>query len=71
MLANKHLLGSSTSVVHDNPCLDTTYTCAFKPECLMSHSWLHTPDCEVSNGKKEMKECVQVGVSIFMPPATA
>ena len=25
-------------------------TCAFKPGCLMSHSWLHTPDCKVSNG---------------------
>ena len=27
----------------------TTYTCAFKPGCLMSHNWLHTPDCKVSN----------------------
>jgi len=24
--------------------LHTTYTCAFKPGCLMSHHWLHTPD---------------------------
>ena len=23
------------------------YTCAFKPGCLMSHNWLHTPDCMV------------------------
>ena len=21
-------------------------TCAFKPGCLMSHIWLHTPDCK-------------------------
>ena len=27
----------------------STYTCAFKPGCLMSHNWLHTPDCKVSN----------------------
>ncbi len=25
----------------------TTYTCAFKPGCLMSHKWLHTPDCKL------------------------
>jgi len=29
--------------------LHTTYTCAFKPGCLMSHNWLHTPDCKVLN----------------------
>jgi len=23
------------------------YACAFKPGCLMSHNWLHTPDFEV------------------------
>ena len=23
------------------------YTCASKPGCLMSHNWLHTPDCKV------------------------
>ena len=27
--------------------LHTTYTCAFKPGCLMSHHWLHTPDCKL------------------------
>ena len=27
----------------------TTYTCAFQPGCLMSHNWLHTPDCKVLN----------------------
>jgi len=27
--------------------LHTTYTCAFKPGCLMSHCWLHTPDCKL------------------------
>jgi len=32
--------------------LHTTYTCAFKPGCLMSHNWLHTPDCKVLNEKK-------------------
>ncbi len=31
--------------------LHTTYTCAFKPGCLMSHNWLHTPDCKVLNEK--------------------
>ena len=24
----------------------TTLTCASKPGCLMSHDWLHTPDCK-------------------------
>ena len=24
--------------------LHTTYTCAFKPGCLMSHYWLRTPE---------------------------
>jgi len=32
--------------------LHTTYTCAFKPGCLMSHNWLHTPDYKVLNEKK-------------------
>ncbi len=27
--------------------LRTTYTCAFKSGCLMSHNWLHTPNCKV------------------------
>ncbi len=27
--------------------LHATYTCAFEPGCLMSHSWLHTPDCKL------------------------
>jgi hypothetical protein len=36
---------SPTSLV----LLHTTYTCAFKPGCLMSHNWLHTPDCKVLN----------------------
>jgi len=27
--------------------LHTTYTCAFKRGFLMSHNWLHTPDCKV------------------------
>ena len=26
-------------------CLCTAYYCAFKPGRLMSHNWLHTPDC--------------------------
>ncbi len=29
--------------------LHTTYTCAFKPGCLMSHNWPHTPVCKESN----------------------
>ena len=32
-------------------CMDSTAVChqlicAFKPGCLMSHNWLHTPDCK-------------------------
>ncbi len=27
--------------------LHTTYTCAFKLGCLLSHNWLHTPDCRL------------------------
>lgn len=34
----------------------STYTCAYKPGCLMSHKWLYTPDCETSS-KNEMKSC--------------
>ncbi len=34
----------------------TDATCAFKPGCLMSPKWLHTPDCKVST---EMKSCHQ------------
>ena len=26
--------------------LRCTFTCASKPGCLMSHIWLHTPDCK-------------------------
>ena len=33
--------------------LHTTYTCAFKPGCLMSHYWLHTPDCKSKNEKTQ------------------
>jgi len=36
--------------------LHTTYTCAFKPGCLMSHNWLHTPDCKVLNEKIQTVE---------------
>jgi len=28
---------------------DEIYTRAFKPGCLMSHNWLHTPDCKIQN----------------------
>jgi len=30
--------------------LHTTYTCAFKPVCLLSHNWLYTPDCKALKG---------------------
>ena len=43
---------ASTSVMLCCTLVHTTYTCAFKPGCLMSHNWLHTPDCKVL---KEMK----------------
>ena len=33
----------------------TTYTCAFKPGYLMSHNWLHTPDCKVLNKKMKIQ----------------
>ncbi len=38
----------------ENNCLNKLwfYTCAFKPGCLMSHNWLHSPDCKVSNEMK-------------------
>jgi len=43
-------------ITSGTPCssvlLHTTRTCAFKPGCLASHNWLHTPDCKISNGKK-------------------
>ncbi len=26
------------------------FTCAVKPGCLMSHNWLHTPDCMYLHG---------------------
>ena len=41
------LCNGSTS--HQLVFLHTTYTCAFKPGCLMSHNWLHTPDCKLCN----------------------
>ena len=27
----------------------TPGACAFRPACLMSHKWLHTPACKLSN----------------------
>ena len=33
--------------------LHTTLTCAFKPGCLMSHDWLHTPDCKIYNEEEQ------------------
>ena len=35
----------------------TTYTCAFKPGCLISHNWLHTPDCKVQNERNALACC--------------
>jgi len=49
--------------------LHTTYTCAFKPGCLMSHNWLHTPDCKVLNekNKKERKNGTACAVLLPLP----
>ena len=36
-------------------CMNATslsYTCAFKPGCLLTHNRLHTPDCSISNDIK-------------------
>jgi len=41
----------------------TTYTCAFKPGCLISHNWLHTPDCKVRNEN----ECLMLQVHSLLP----
>lgn len=38
-------------------------TCAFKPGCLLSHNWLHTPDCKVSN-EMSIKDCMSQGREI-------
>ena len=35
-------------------------TCPFQPGCLMSHNWLHTPNCKVSN-EMNMKDCMNQG----------
>ena len=37
--SNAHAQPSGTKVL-----LHNTYTCAFKPGCLMSHNWFHTPN---------------------------
>ena len=47
---NNGTLGSFSSRIPTSlVLLHTTYTCAFKPGCRMSHNWLHTPDCKVLN----------------------
>ena len=51
------LPGSHVTLVNGQPYAHlsltrtTTYTCAFKSDCLMSHNWLHTPDCKVKHEK--------------------
>ena len=51
---NNGTLGSFSSRIPTSlVLLHTTYTCALKPGCLMSHNWLHTPDCKVLNEMKE------------------
>ena len=56
--SNNGTLGSfSNSVPTSLFLLHTPYTCAFKPGCLMSHNWLHTPDYKVLNG---MNDCQQL-----------
>jgi len=51
--------------------LHTTYTCAFKPGCLMSHNWLHTPDCKVLNEKKNDYTPLSVAVTPCLSSQTA
>jgi hypothetical protein len=64
MQSKTHCKGlRSTLQAHDNTeCLSMLecMTCAFKPGCLMSHNWLHTPDCKVSN-EMNMKDCMSQG----------
>ena len=49
-ITNSGTLGSSLSKMLTNLVLwHTTFTCASKPGCLMSHIWLHTPDCKALN----------------------
>ena len=43
---------SSPACPSQPECSSVLYTCAFKPGCLMSHSWLHT-----SHYEYEMKYC--------------
>jgi hypothetical protein len=38
---------AKTIIMYCLVLLHTTYTCASKPGCLMTHNWLHTPDCKV------------------------
>ncbi len=43
---------------HQLSLLHITHICAFKPGGLMSHNWLHTSACKVSNETNEMCCCV-------------
>ena len=40
----------------------SVFTCASKPECLMSHYWRHAQDCQVSNGNRVRWSCCQVSL---------
>ena len=44
-------LNSSTLLTLTSMMRCACYTCAFKPGCLMSHNWLHTPDCKIRVNK--------------------
>ena len=62
---NNGTLGSFSSRIPTSlVLLHTTYTCTFKPGCLMSHNWLHTPDCKVLN---EMSHCPLILLIIHHP----
>jgi len=65
---NNGTLGSFLSRIPTSlVLLHTTYTCAFKSGCLMSHNWLHTPDCKVLN-EKNSAQCVSISLRCLLTP---
>ena len=66
---NNGTLGSFSSRIPTSLVLfHTTYTCAFKPGCLMSHNWLHTPDCKVLN-ENENSQSIELVYCSFCTPS--
>ena len=47
--------GCAAHGLHSMLVLHSTFSCAFRPGCLIGHAWLHTVDCEVLHGKKQIK----------------